>query len=1299
MTRRAKGRNHSRERRADVDGFRSGLSYPEELPISEQRQTLVEAITANQVVIVAGETGSGKSTQLPKLCVEAGRGAKGLIGHTQPRRLAARSIAERIAEETNTTVGKEVGYSVRFNDRIGPETIIRLMTDGILLAELQNDRNLRRYDTIIIDEAHERSLNIDFILGYLKQLLPRRPDLHVIVTSATIDVDRFSKHFDDAPIIEVSGRTYPVDIRYQPYDGSDNLGANGQPNNRRRGGGGPEILTQVDAITAAVSELVREGPGDMLVFLAGERDIRETAEALNGLGLPDTEVFPLFARLSSGEQHRVFQPHRGRRIVLATNVAETSVTVPGIRFVIDPGNARISRFNTRTKVQRLPIEEVSQASANQRAGRCGRIGPGICVRLYSEDNFETRDPFTEPEILRTNLASVILQMASLGLGDIEEFPFIEPPEHRGIADGIALLEELDALDPDHHGTSEWLTPLGRELARLPVDPRFARMIIEGADNGALAEVLIIVAVLSIQDPRERPSERGSKAAQEAAESHSRFNHPKSDFVTLLKLWRHLERNRNDLSNNQFRRMCRREYLNYNRVREWQDTRRQLEETASSLGYRPSGNRAEVDVIHQCLLAGLLSHIGMKNDRRPDKSKRRGGRSGTDRADRPGGYLGARGAKFRLGRESVLAENPPAWVMAAELIETNQMWARMAAPIDPAWAERLGSYLIKHSYSDPEWVADDGVAYTRERITLYGLPIVDGRRRTVASVNPDLSRELLLRHALVRGEWTAHHRFIDRNRELLADLAELETRSRRDLLVEEEAVFDFFDQRIPDHVVSVASFNRWWKKQKIEDPSVLDLTADDLIRPDIENIGVEDFPNHWDVGDIELELAYTHDGASTHDGVSVHIPVEVLNQVEAWPFEWTVPGFRPALVSSLVRSLPKEIRRDLNPIAETVAAVIPDLAARSDSQRLLPALAEALGPRAGAVIDPDAFSWERVPSHLRPMFRVINADRELVAEGKDLEALKDLLADHTRQVIADAARRGSDVTRSGLTSWTFGTLPPELETDAGNHTVRAYPALVDKTDSVAIELLPTVEEQQDAMWLGVRRLLRLQLPAPVRTLDRLLDDRTKLSMTVNPTQTRAQWYNDVIDCALDDIIANAGGPPSTESGFEALVAEAKDSLIERLETLVPAVSNIVQFTGRIDERLTNMSNLESLDVPVADARAHFTRLAYPGMVAGVGFEHVEGVARYLEALDYRLDRIPENPGTDVMKAAEAVGVEALHADLVGRLGMTEELEAALWQLEELRVSLFAQHLRPSGPGKSKVSARKVERGLRRIAADQ
>ncbi|MEM7272746.1 MAG: ATP-dependent RNA helicase HrpA [Actinomycetota bacterium] len=1277
-------------RLSDLAQLRETLTYPAELPITERRAELVEAIAAHQVLIVAGETGSGKSTQLPKLCIEAGRGRSGLIGHTQPRRLAARSIAERIAEETGTEVGGPIGFAFRFTDRIGGRTSVKLMTDGILLAEIQRDRDLNAYDTIIIDEAHERSLNIDFILGYLRQLLPRRPDLHVIVTSATIDTERFSAHFDGAPIIEVSGRTYPVEIRYRPLDGPDV----------------DEPLTQPEAISAAVRELTREGPGDLLVFLPGERDIRETAEALEDLGLADTEVFPLFARLSAAEQHRVFSSHRGRRIVLATNVAETSVTVPGIRYVIDPGTARISRYNRRTKVQRLPIEAVSQASADQRAGRCGRIGPGVCIRLYAEDDYDAREEFTEPEIKRTNLASVILQMASLGLGDISSFPFVEPPDGRSITDGIQLLEELDALDPDRHGTREWLTPMGRELVRFPVDPRFGRMLIEAADNGVLEPVTVIVAGLSIIDPRERPSEN----EQAADEAHRRFADGSSDFVTLLNLWDHVRAERSARSNSGFRRLCRREFLNYNRIREWQDIHSQLTTTAKDLGYRRSGRdrpaegadgeAAFLDAVHRSLLAGLLSQIGMKDLKAEREAKRRARTDDRGRRRPRPEYLGPRQAKFAIAPRSALTRQGPTWVMAAELVETNRLWARMAAPIDPRWAEDLGHYLVTRSYTEPTWDRASGVAQTTERVTLYGLPLVDGRRMTVGRVNPELARELFIHHALVEDDWDADHGFLARNREVLAEVERLEAKTRRrDLLADQERRTRFFDERLPSDIASGRHFNRWWKAARAETPDLLTMTVADLLsdRGAELDLDRDDFPDSWIIGDIDLELAYEFDTGSHVDGVSVHVPVEVLNQLDPQPFQWSVPGLRAELVGALLRTLPKQTRKALVPIADTVEAILPELDPAAGG--LLETLRDRIGRRTGVTIPPDGFDPARVPAHLRPTFRVINDRFEVLAEGKDLAALQELMAEQVRQtlteVLADAAAE-ADLERTGLRTWDPDLLPDELPavvTTAGPaHTVRAYPALVDDGDSVAVRLFPDPDEQAEAMWTGTRRLIRLQLPSPVRTLDRLVDDRTKLQLAAPPVQSRAQWYNDAIDCAVDESIAVSGGPSRSRDGFDRLVEAARSAVPEHLETLAGAIAQLVRDLSAIDLLVEPLAG-SSVDVSIQDIRAHLARLAYPGMLAGVGLDRVPDVVRYVAAIRHRAEHVTEQPGRDVQAAAECVRLEQRHAELVGTIGLTPELEAVTWLLEEFRVVQFAQQLkRPE-----KVSAARIDRRLGAIAS--
>ncbi|HEX4705693.1 MAG TPA: ATP-dependent RNA helicase HrpA, partial [Pseudonocardiaceae bacterium] len=773
------------------------ITYPPELPVSQRKDDILAAIRDHQVVIVAGETGSGKTTQLPKICLELGRGVRGLIGHTQPRRLAARTVAERIAEELGTTLGAAVGYTVRFTDQVSDDTVVKLMTDGILLAEIQRDRTLSAYDTLIIDEAHERSLNIDFILGYLKELLPRRPDLKVVITSATIDPDRFARHFDTAgvpaPVVEVSGRTYPVEIRYRPIIDPDDPEAD------------PD-RDQIQAICDAVGELGTIGNGDILVFCSGEREIRDTVDALAKLELRNTEITPLYARLSSADQYKVFQPHTGRRIVLATNVAETSLTVPGIRYVIDAGTARISRYSHRLKVQRLPIEPVSQASANQRSGRCGRTSDGVCIRLYAEDDFYARPEFTDPEILRTNLASVILQMTALGLGDLAAFPFIDPPDRRNIADGVQLLQELGALDPDAKDERKRLTDVGRQLARLPIDPRLARMVVEADRNGSMREVLVVAAALSIQDPRERPTD----AEQAARQQHARFADQDSDFVSYLNLWQYLREQQKQLSSNRFRKLCRAEFLNYLRVREWQDLHGQLRQIARDLGLTVNEEPAEPDQVHTALLAGLLSHIGLKEGPRNE-------------------YLGARNAKFAVFPGSALFKKPPRWVMAAELVETSRLWGRMVARIEPEWVERLAAHLVRRTYGEPRWEQAKGAVMATEKVTLYGIPIVAARTVNYGRIEPELCRELFIRHALVDGDWQTHHKFFHRNRAMLTEVAELENRARRrDILVDDETLFDFYDARVGPDVVSARHFDSWWHKTRHSKPDLLVFDREMLI---------------------------------------------------------------------------------------------------------------------------------------------------------------------------------------------------------------------------------------------------------------------------------------------------------------------------------------------------------------------------------------------------------------------------------------------------------------------------------------
>src|SRR5580700_6809654 len=920
------GNQRSENRRAEARAARRAamppITYPSELPVSQHRDEIAQAIRDHQVVVIAGETGSGKTTQIPKICLELGRGVTGQIGHTQPRRLAARTVAERIAEELGSPLGETVGYQVRFTDVSSDNTLIKVMTDGILLAELARDRQLRRYDTLIIDEAHERSLNIDFILGYLRQLLPSRPDLKVIITSATIDPERFSAAFGGAPIVEVSGRTYPVEVRYRPPGDDGDVG---------------------QAIGDAIDELSAEGPGDILVFLSGEREIRDTADLLSGRDR--LEVLPLYGRLSAAEQHRVFQRPSGsltRRVVLATNVAETSLTVPGIHYVVDPGTARISRYSRGTKVQRLPIEPISQASANQRKGRCGRTADGVCIRLYSEADFESRPEFTEPEILRTNLASVILQMAAIGLGDIPAFPFIDPPDARNIADGLTLLAELNAFKNGR------ITGLGRKLARLPVDPRIGRMILEADRNGCVREVLIIAAALSIQDPRERPVD----AQQSADDKHRRFADPDSDFTAYLNLFQYLAERQRELSSSAFRRLCRAEYLNYLRIREWQDLQGQLQRLAGDLGVAVDSSSAERTVVHLSLLAGLLSQIGMKVEPvRPAASV--GAPSGRrPRAE----YLSARNARFAIFPGSSLVRKAPDWIVAAELVETSRLWARTVASIEPEWVEPLAQHLVKRSYSEPHWERKRGSAVALEKVTLYGVPIVTDRKVGYGRIDPAAARELFIRHALVEGDWQTSHRFFAENRRLLAEAEELEHRvRRRGLVVGEDELFAFYDARIPADVVSAQHFDSWWKQARRADPDLLTFKAADLISDDAAQVSTDSYPDIWTSQSAALKtlpLSYAFEPGSEADGVTVDLPLSRLNQVDPAEFSWQVPGLRTELVTEMIRSLPKALRRDLVPAPDVAREVVARLGPPTGDLR--DAVARELRSLRGVTVPRDAW---------------------------------------------------------------------------------------------------------------------------------------------------------------------------------------------------------------------------------------------------------------------------------------------------------------------------------------------------------
>ncbi|MGW4246289.1 ATP-dependent RNA helicase HrpA [Nocardia sp. NPDC004722] len=1325
-----------------VDARRAAVPaivYPEQLPVSARRDDIAKAVADNQVVIVAGETGSGKTTQIPKICLELGRGIRGTIGHTQPRRLAARTVAERIAEELGTELGDVVGYTVRFTDQASDRTLVKLMTDGILLAEIQRDRLLRRYDTIIIDEAHERSLNIDFLLGYLKQLLPKRPDLKIIITSATIDPELFARHFaaendTPAPIVEVSGRSYPVEIRYRPL--SLELPVTSEdPDDEDT-----EIVDRdpTDAIGDAVRELQAEGDGDILVFLSGEREIRDTADSLRDMRLRHTEILPLYARLSAAEQHRVFEPHTGRRVVLATNVAETSLTVPGIRYVIDPGTARISRYSMRTKVQRLPIESISQASARQRSGRCGRVADGIAIRLYSEDDFESRPQFTEPEILRTNLAAVILQMTALGLGDIESFPFVEAPDGRAIRDGIALLEELGALArPETESGARGdipdaglvLTPIGREMAQIPVDPRMSRMLVEANRGGCLAEVLIIVAALSIQDVRERPVEH-----QQAADTkHARFIVEGSDFLSYLRLWDYLREQRNALSSNQFRRLCRDEFLHYLRIREWQDLHGQLRTITRGLGWNTEGSDAQFDrtaedsdsdrntrggrnrnarggsgsrggrneargatsgggkaelaeklaakagldndslpwdvtSIHQALLAGMLSHLGVREAETRE-------------------FLGARNAKFMIFPGSSLAKKPPRWVMAAELVETSRLWGRTAARVEPEWAERLAGDLVKRTYSEPHWSAKRGAAAAYERVTLYGLPLVTQRRVDFGRIDPELSRELFIRHALVQGEWQTKHAFFERNRELLDDVADLEHRARRrDILVDDQVLFDFYDQRVPADIVSVRHFDSWWRTTQRKNPDLLDFTASTVVNEDAALLDPTAYPDHWRQGELTFPLTYQFEPGQADDGVTVHIPIAQLAHVRSVGFDWLVPGMREELAAAFIKTLPKQLRRTVVPAPDFAKAALERLTPRAEPLRT--GLARELSQLGSVTITAAHLDPAGLPDHLRMTFAAVDPSGTLVARSKSLAELKTKLA---AQVSKSVARANNAAERAPAAVWTsesLGTLPASVKREVAGQTITGYPALVAEPQGVAVRVLSSPAEQAAAMRAGTRALLLGAITTNTRAVTASLRPTDRLALSQNPYGSLDALVEDCRACAADELIAAHGGPVRSPEQFKTLVEKVRPQFTTAVANIVRAVVPVLAEAHRLRAALAESRDRDATD----DVTQQLDELIFEGFISEWGSTRLRELPRYLDAARLRLEALPASANRDRAGMAELDRVHAAYDRLVANLpehrrGGRDILEI-WWMIEELRVSLFAQQLGTPYP----VSAKRIEKAI-------
>ena len=1209
------------------------IVFPESLPVSQRKAEIQKLLSEHQVIIVAGETGSGKTTQLPKMCLELGFGNLGTIGHTQPRRIAARSVAARIAEELQTKLGDLVGYKVRFNDQISDNTQIKLMTDGILLAEIQTDRFLNQYSCLIIDEAHERSLNNDFILGYLKQLLPRRPDLKVIITSATIDVERFSKHFNNAPIIEVSGRTYPVEVRYRPVVEADDQ-------------------DQLQGILNAVDELQAEGRGDILIFMNGEREIRDTAEALQKQNLKHTEILPLFARLSAQEQNKIFHPSGLNRIVLATNVAETSLTVPGIKYVIDPGTARISRYSYRTKVQRLPIEPISQASANQRKGRCGRVSEGICIRLYSEEDFNNRPEFTDPEILRTNLASVILQMTALGLDDIEAFPFVDAPDKRHIQDGVKLLEELGAFETvqSKSGEKRRLTTVGRQLAQLPVDPRLAKMLLSAVDFGSVYEVMIIVSALSIQDPRERPTDK----QQASDEKYHRFADKKSDFLAFLNLWNYVQAQQKELTKNQFRRQCQKDFLNYLRIREWQDIYQQIRLAVREMGLPINSEKAEYQQIHTALLSGLLSHIGLKEAEKQQ-------------------YLGARNAHFAIFPNSVLFKKQPKWVIAAELVETSKLWGRMVAEIEPEWIEPLAEHLTKKSYSEPRWSKSRGAVIADEKVSLYGVPIVAARPVNYGAIDPRVSREIFIQSALVEGDWNTKHKFFKQNQQLIREVEELEHKSRRrDILVDERTLFEFYDQRIGTDVVSQKHFDTWWKKAEKQDPELLNFERSFLINDDAEQVSKLDFPNFWHQGNLKLKLTYQFEPGTDADGVTVHIPLPLLNQVEMTGFDWQIPGLREELVIALIKSLPKSYRRNFVPAPNYAQAFLGR--AVPLEKTLLDTLIYELRRMTGVTVEAEHWHWEQIPSHLKMTFRVVDENGKKIAESMNLDELKFSLKDRVQESISAVADDG--IEQSGLHIWSFAELPQCYEQKQRGFSVKAFPAIVDEKDAVGIKLFETEFEQAVAMQQGLRRLLLLNVPSPIKYLHEKLPNKAKLGLYFTPFGRVLDLIDDCIACAVDKLIADFGGFVWNEEGFDKLRDFVRENVNEVTVDIAQKVEQILTLTHQLNQRLKGKMDF-TMAFALSDMKSQISGLIYQGFVQKSGYARLPDLLRYLQAIDKRMDKLAQDVNRDRAAMLRVEQVQQAYQQLLAKLPkskpISDEVAEIRYMIEELRVSLFAQQL--------------------------
>ncbi|GMU49521.1 MAG: ATP-dependent helicase [Candidatus Desulfobacillus denitrificans] len=1218
---------------------RPAIAYDDELPVSAKRAEIAEAIRKNQVVIVCGETGSGKTTQLPKICLELGRGAHGLIGHTQPRRIAARATATRIAQELKSELGRAVGFKIRFTDRVSPDSYIKLMTDGILLAETQGDPQLRQYDTLIIDEAHERSLNIDFLLGYLKQLLPKRPELKVIVTSATLDADRFSKHFNDAPVIEVSGRLYPIEMRWRPPADDVDL---------------PE------AIVDAVDECHRNGPGDVLVFLPGEREIREAAEALRKHHPPGTELLPLYARQSAQEQQRVFAPAKGRRVVLATNVAETSLTVPGIRYVVDSGLARVKRYSHRNKVEMLQVEDIARSAANQRAGRCGRVMSGVCIRLYAEDDYQKRLAHTEPELLRSSLAGVILRMKSLHLGEVEDFPFLDRPLPRMVTDGYQLLAELGAVDDERE-----LTQTGRELARLPLDPRIARMILAARDGHCLREMLVIAAALSVQDPRERPQEQAGAADQAHAKWRGDEPQQRSEFLAWLNLWKAFDQIWTHESQRKQRDWCRKNFLSYLRMREWREVHAQLHTLAGEHSWRENEKPASYEQVHKALLAGLLGNLGLKSEEE-------------------GHYLGARGIRFWPHPGSALAKKAGRWIVAAELVETTRLYARCLAKIEPEWLEAVGAHLVRKSVYDPHWEKRTGQVRAWERATLHGLVLYAKRPVTYGRVDPKLARELFIREGLVQGElpdeMARHARFFQHNRKLVRDIEQLEHKTRRqDVLVDEELIFAFYDAQIPAEAVDVASFERWRKDAEKAEPKRLFLTREQLMRHDAAGVTSERFPPQMEIHGQRYPLAYHFEPGAEDDGVTLTVPVAALNQVPAVRCEWLVPGLLEQKAAQFVKTLPQKYRHRLQPVDEFVADFAE--AAHAADEPFLRALTRAAEEKMQLKLPLDAFRAEMVPPHFFMNFRAVDEHGRMLGQSRDLAALRSRFAQQIEQSFARAeakeeSEEGKGAVLQGLTSWSFGELPEIMEVNVGGRGVIGFPALVDEGGTVALRVQDTPEKAAAVHRKGLRRLFALELREQVKFVEKSLP--RELGLLFMAWGTEAELKAQIVAATLERTCMMEPLPAQA-----AAFARRKDEARARISLVAQEIGRLVGAILTEHAALQKkLATIKAQPAVAEDIKAHCAELLPKGFVEATPFERLAHFPRYLKAAQLRIDKQRADPARDARLAQEFAALyKPWERERLARRksGAPDPwLEDFRWLLEELRVALFAQELKTPMP---------------------